>query len=187
MASSFREIFDFFGEIGLFDVVLPFLLVFAIVYAILEKTKVLGTDMIDGKSYTKKNLNAIVAFSISFMVVASAQLVELLTKVSSQIVVLLFLAVFFLLLVGSFAREGEPIFLEGGWKITFMIIMFIGIMGIFLNALKTSDGTTWLEHVGDFFSGSNDKLIGSIILVAVVVGFIFVMVAEPKPAAKKEH
>ena len=40
MASAFRDVINFFGEIGLYDVVLPFLLVFAIVFAILEKTKV---------------------------------------------------------------------------------------------------------------------------------------------------
>ena len=68
MASGFRNIIDFFDKLGLFDVVLPFLLAFAIVFAIFEKTKVLGTDVIEGQVYTKKNLNAIVAFSIAFFV-----------------------------------------------------------------------------------------------------------------------
>ena len=49
MATPFREVIEFFDSIGLFDVVLPFLLVFTIVFAILEKTKVLGTEDIEGK------------------------------------------------------------------------------------------------------------------------------------------
>ena len=186
MASGFRNVIDFFDKIGLFDVVLPFLLVFAIVFAIFEKTKVLGTDNIGGVVYTKKNLNAIVAFSISFLVIASGELVELLTTVSSQVVILLFLGVFFLLLVGVFFKEGEPVFLEGGWKVVFMIIMLVGIFGIFLNALKTDDGDTWLERVLDFFKGGTDELVGSIILLAIVVGFIFIMIREPKPPVAKK-
>src|SRR3989344_5536976 len=115
MATPFRGVINFFDSVGLFDVVLPFLLVFTIVFAILEKTKVLGTEEIEGKKYTKKNLNAIASFVIAFLVVASSELVEIITTVSSNVVVVLFLAVLFLLLVGSFYKEGEPVFLEGGW------------------------------------------------------------------------
>ncbi len=102
MATPFRQVIEFFDTIGLFDVVLPFLLVFTIVFAILEKTKVLGMEEIEGKKYTKKNLNAIAAFVMAFLVVASSQLVEIITKVSANAVVVLFLSVLFLLLVGSF-------------------------------------------------------------------------------------
>lgn len=186
MVSNFRGSLDFFGQIGLFDVVLPFLLVFTIVFAILEKTKVFGTEEFEGKKITKKNLNAIAAFSIAFLVIASAQIVEILTAVSSQMVILLFLSVFFLLLVGSFAREGEPIFLEGGWKIMFMVIMFVGIVGIFLNAIKTSDGETWLHRVGTYLSGTNDQFATSIILLVIVSIFIAVIVREPKKSTAKQ-
>ena len=37
--SSFRSAIDFFGQVGVYDVILPFLLVFTIMFAILEKTK----------------------------------------------------------------------------------------------------------------------------------------------------
>ena len=62
----FRGIIGFLEQIGIYDVILPFLLVFTIIFAILEKTKVLGTETIEGKRYTKKNINAMVAFVISF-------------------------------------------------------------------------------------------------------------------------
>ena len=55
--SVFRGVMTFFDKLGIYDVVLPFLLTFTIVFAILEKTKVLGTESIEGKSYSKKNLN----------------------------------------------------------------------------------------------------------------------------------
>ena len=184
-ASPFRQVLNFFDSIGLFDVVLPFLLVFTIVFAILEKTKVLGTEDIEGKRYTKKNLNAIAAFVMAFLVVASSELVEIITTVSSQAVIVLFLSVLFLLLVGSFYKEGEPVFLEGGWKIVFMIIVFIAIIGIFLGAIKTSDGRTWLERLGDFTGSGGDELAGSLILLALVV--VFVIYATKDTAKEAKH
>ena len=69
--STFREMIGFLDKIGIYDVVLPFILVFTIVFVILEKTRVLGTETIEGKPYTKKNINAMVAFVIAFFVVGS--------------------------------------------------------------------------------------------------------------------
>lgn len=168
MATPFREIIDFFANIGIFEVVLPFLLVFTIVFALLEKTKVFGVEKIEGKEYTKKNLNSAAAFVIAFLVVASSELVEVITKVSSQFVVLLFLIVLFLLLVGSFFKEKpEGIFLEGGWKTAFMAIVFIGLAFIFLDALGI------LGDVFGFFSGNDrGELVGSAVLLILIVAFI---------------
>jgi len=186
MATPFREVIEFFKTIGLFDVVLPFLLVFTIVFAILEKTKVLGTEEIEGKKYTKKNLNAVASFAIAFLVIASSQLVEVITRVSANAVVVLFLSVLFLLLVGSFHKEGEPIYLQGGWKVLFMAIVFLSIVGIFLDAIKTSDGTTtWLERLGDFTESGSDELAGSILLLALIVLSVVYAVKEPSKEAKQ--
>ncbi len=180
MASQFREILVFFEEIGVYDVILPFLLVFTIVFAILDKTQVLGTEEFSGKRYPKKNLNAVVAFVIAFLVIASSRLVEIITNVSANVVVLLFLSVFFLLLAGSFAKEGEPYHLKDGWQTLFMAIMFLGIAGIFLNEVQTDDGKPWLEAIGDYLGGTDsDRVIGSAILLIVVVGFMFYVLQEP--------
>lgn len=182
--TPFREVIQFFDKIGLFDVVLPFLLVFTIVFAIFEKTKVLGTEEVEGRKYTKKNLNAIASFVIAFLVVASSQLVEIITTVSANAVIVLFLAVLFLLLVGSFHKEGEPIFLEGGWKVVFMIIVFLAIVGIFLDAIKTSDGRSWLERLGDFTGSGGDELAGALLLLGLIVFFIIYATKEPSRGSK---
>ncbi|MEK6984625.1 MAG: hypothetical protein AABX33_08685 [Nanoarchaeota archaeon] len=184
MATPFRQVLDFFDSIGLFDVVLPFLLVFTIVFAILEKTKVLGQEEIEGKKYTKKNLNAIAAFSIAFLVIASSQLVEIITTVSANAVIVLFLSVLFLMLVGSFHKEGEPMYLQGGWKLAFMGIVFASIMGIFLDAIKTKDGESWLEKLLSFSSNGTDEVIGSVILLGLMVFFVFYATKETSKEAK---
>ena len=68
--SVFRESIEFLAKLGVYDVVLPFLLVFTIVFAILDKTKMLGVEKgKDDREYTKKNLNAMIAFVMGFFVV----------------------------------------------------------------------------------------------------------------------
>jgi len=189
MVSTFRTIIEFFDQIGIYDVILPFILVFTIVFAILEKTRVLGVEDINGKPYPKKNLNAMVAFCVSFFVIASSEIVEILTAVSSQMVVLLMLSVLFLLLVGSFYKEKpEGFFLENGWQMGFTVIMFIGILLIFLNAVKYN-GKSWLQTFWDYLSksGAGGEAVGSIILVVIVIIFIaFIVKESPKKEIKKE-
>ena len=182
MASTFRETIEFFEVLGIYDVILPFLLVFTIVFAILEKTKVLGTEVVEGKTYTKKNLNAMAAFVIGFMVIASSRLVDILTEVSGNIVILLLLSVFFLLLVGSFYREEEKgVFLDGGWKTIFMIIMFVGIIVVFLEAIKTEDGTPWLEWFIDYIVNNfSSTAVASIILLLLIILSMWFIMREPK-------
>ncbi len=181
MASAFRNVIVFFEEIGLYDVVLPFLLVFTILFAIFEKTKILGSETIDGESYPRKNLNAMASFVIAFFVIASAELVDIITVVSSQTVILLMASVLFLLLAGSFFKEDKEGFWlhERGWQIFFMIIMFIGIVLIFLNAVG------WLDEMWDFLTagGSGSDAVGSIVLIIIVI--LFMMYALREPTTKK--
>jgi len=182
MVSAFRNVIEFFDDIGLYDVVLPFLLVFTIVFAILEKTRVYGMETIDGKQYTKKNLNAMTAFVIAFFVVASSKLVEIITTVSSYTVILLMLSVLFLLLVGSFMKEGEGGFLTGNWNYFFMLMMFVGIVLIFVYALG------WWDQIWDFFQfQTGGEVVGSIILIVIIVLFMWYIVkGESRTETKKE-
>jgi len=182
MVSGFRNVIEFFADIGLYDVVLPFLLVFTIVFAILEKTKVFGTETIEGKEYPKKNLDAMTAFVMAFFVVASSKLVEIITQVSSYTVILLLLSVLFLLLVGSFMKEGEGGFLTGNWNYFFMIMMFVGIALIFIYALG------WWDLIWGFFQfEEGGEVVGSIILISIIVLFISYVVKDEKHIEPKKE
>ncbi len=181
-ASTFRTTLIFFDKLGIYDVILPFLLVFTIVFAILEKTKVLGTEKIDGATTSKKNLNALVSFVIAFLTIASSTIVGIINKTASHIVILLLLSVFFLMLVGSFMKETDDgVFLEGPWKIIFMVIMFIGIIFIFLNALPGRSGNTWLQEIFNFLKNfNNSSVVSSVVLILVVVIFMVFIIRDPK-------
>ena len=178
--TAFRGIIQFFEKIGVYDVVLPFLLVFVIVFAILEKTQVFGTEEVGGKKYPRKNIDAMAAFVIAFFVIASSKLVEVLTTVSAHTVVLLMAVVLFLMLIGTFYKEGELVSLEGGWRTFFMWIMFIGILLIFLNALG------WLENFWKWIEGgTGGYAVGSIVLIIIVILFMWFVVRSPSHEGNK--
>ncbi|MBU0536748.1 MAG: hypothetical protein KKE20_07305 [Nanoarchaeota archaeon] len=184
--SVFRGALVFLDEIGIYDVVLPFLLVFAIVFAILEKTKVLGVEKLEGVEYTKKSINAIVAFVIGFLVIISTKLVGAINEAMANIVLLLLVSISFLLLIGSFFHYEEKVFLEKGvWRTFFMIIMFIAVLLIFLQAIKTDSGDSWLETFWNFLSNNwATNYTASIILMVVVIVVILFITHERKPDAK---
>jgi uncharacterized BrkB/YihY/UPF0761 family membrane protein len=182
--SVFRGIIDFFVRLGVYDVILPFVLVFSIVFAILEKSKIFGTETIEGEQYTKKNINAMTAFVIGFLVVASGQLVSIINKSLGNIVILLMVIISFLILIGSFFREDEHVFLkEGPWRTGFMIASLIGVILIFLNAIPTEDGSNWLNKSAGWISDHwNTNWVGSIILIILIVVLMYYIVRDrPKP------
>lgn len=170
----------FFQRIGIYDVVLPFLLTFTIIFAIFEKSKILGIEKIDDKEYPKKNLNAMAAFVIAFLVVASSRLVEAITRISSNIVILVLLGVFYLLMIGTFwAPKDEKekwTALSGKWNTLFMIIMFIGIVVVFLDAIRDETGMSWLDHVWNYLSQFwTSTAVASIILIIFLIVFVWFM------------
>ena len=179
----------FFDKIGIYDVVLPFILVFAIVFAILEKSKILGTVKVDKESYSNKNVNSLVAFVVAFFVVASAQLVEIIAQVSAQVVILLLLSVFFLLLVGSFTMEkGDVALKEGPLRNFFIGVMLVGIFLIFLSAIKTASGESWLEYGYRYLvQNISSAEVASIIFVIFIILFVAGMTYESKKEEKKEE
>jgi len=173
---------DFLVELGVFEVILPFLLVFTMVFAFLEKTKIYGTEDYrdtEGKIHqvTRKNLNSMTAFVIAFFVVASAQLVSLISEVTSKVVLLIVLVFSFTLTIGAFHKqEKEGFFLNKTWSIIFQIIVFLGIALIFLNALG------WLDAIYSYLQGNwNGEIVGTIIMLALFVGFIAYITADPNP------
>lgn len=165
--SGFRAVIDLLNKIGVYDVILPFLLVFTIIFAILEKTKILGVEKIGGEAVGKKNLNAMVAVGIAFLVVASTKLVAVINSALANIVLLILLGVSFLLMVGVFFKSEEldfekfPTYLK-----IFMVIMFIGVIVIFLNALD------WLQPIFDLFKDTNKELLMNILFFVITIAFI---------------
>ncbi len=183
--SLFRETIDFLGRAGLYDVILPFLLVFTVVFAILEKTKIFGIGKYahkegDDALTTKKNLNATFSFIAAFMVVASTQLVAVINEVIAHVALVLILCVCFLMLVGTFHHDKEFKFHKKypGWMAFFVIVAFITIVAIFLNALG------WLDWLIDYAETVDGEWISGLVFLLITIGIVGFIIQEPKP--KKE-
>ncbi len=180
--SVFEGVLVFFKDVGVYNVVLPFLLVFTLVYALLEKTRVLGVERVGDKEYTKKNVNSMVAFVLAFFVVASSQLVAIISEIVANVVLLLILITFFMLLVGSMHKDSKEGFsLEKGfYKHAFYVIMFVGIILIFLNAFG------WLQLIWDYLVFNWDsQFVGMILLLGAILLLMW-FVVHTKGEAKEE-
>ncbi len=180
--SVFEGVLVFFHDVGVYNVILPFLLVFTLVYALLEKTRVFGVERVGENEYTKKNVNSLVAFCIAFFVVASAQLVAIISEIVANTVLLLILLVCFMLLVGSMERDDPKGFKLRGWtKHAFYVIMFAGILLIFLNALG------WLQVAWDYIVLYWDtQFVGMIMLLVVLLLLMLFVTHTPKSEEQKQ-
>ncbi len=178
----------FLDKLGVYDVILPFLLVFTIVYAVLDKTRVLGMEKIGGEWYPRRNLNSLVAFVIGFLVVASGQLVALINEAMANVVILLLVSVSYLMLVGVLYKQQE-MELKGTELYVFLFINFVGVMLIFLHAIPTEGGkSNWLEEILDFLAQNWQRdYVGAVLLIMAVAWFMHWIVQGPKPEKKPEE
>lgn len=127
------------------DFVYPFLLIFAIVFGVLEKTKLFGSD--------KKQLNAILAFVIGLIFVAFASpklLVQNLILFLSVGIVI----VFIVLLMWGFIVGEEPKFGDNTVKIIAIIVVLIAVIififlatGIWDTVIDTLFRQNWSSDV----------------------------------------
>ncbi len=181
MVSPLEGALEFLESFGFFNVVIPFLLVFTLVFAILEKTKILGTEE-DGKT-PKKNLNAMISFVFALLVVATKEVVIAIRGSLPQVALILVIIFCFLLLAGSFMKSGEFSFEENpGWKAFLTVTMFIAVILVFLNAVKTESGYSWLQIM---VSAIGARWLGSeawafILVLAIIIGSILFITLPKK-------
>src|SRR3989344_7997729 len=164
--------------LGLTDVLMPFLLVFTIVYATLHKTKIMGED--------KKNFNVMIALIMALAVIiphitnpgVSYDVVDIINTSLPQVSLLIILILMVLLLVGIFGVgpmwEGSSI--SGG----IAVIAFIAVVYIFGSAANFWPSVTWLNWLDD---PDTQSLIVVVLVFALIVWFI--TKEEPKPGREK--
>ena len=182
MASPLGKAVEFLRDFGLFDVILPFLLVFTITYAVLEKTRILGTIKVLGSDdvIPNKNLNSMVSFVVALLVVATANIVRAINESLPNIILLLVASLSFLLLIGIFLKDEMDFPSQHKhWNYAFVIIMFIGVILIFLNAIYidlAGQEVSVLEYGIDWIIKNwSGTIFGSIVvLIVVVIAIMFI-------------
>lgn len=171
MASTLQGTLEFLKGFGVFDVIVPFLLFFAIIFAFLEKTSILGKK--------KSNVNLIVALSVSLLVIATNKAVNFISTVIPNMILILVLLVMFVMITGVFFKEGDYSFYEShkGMFGFFMVLLFILTIGFVLQAWPVEGSTTLLERMWDAIaSGSSGEVVSGVVFLAVMVGaIVFIM------------
>jgi hypothetical protein len=163
-------------EIGIMDVILPFILVFTIVFAILQKTKILGHDESDAKK-PKKNFNAVIALVMGLAVVVphitgsyptpNSDIVNIVNAALPNISVVLIAVVMMLLMIGVFGGE-VSIFKSGigGWAVAFAIVATIFIFG---SAAYWWELPYWLNFMMD---SDTQALVIILLVFGALIAFI---------------
>ncbi len=178
MASVLRGTIDFLKDFGLFDVILPFLLIFAIVFAILEKTMILGKD----KDNPKQNLNSIVALVIALLFISANKAVNLLTNALPNIALIMVAFISFLLMLGVFWKSGEFNFKDEhkNWYILFTFVVLVALILVILGSYEHSSGVSllsyWFSSVGDL----NLEIVYGVVALLVLILAIWFVARKPK-------
>ena len=172
MASSYYNLENFIYAIeswGLTDVLLPFLLIFTVLFAILQKTSILGDK--------KKNMNVVVAVIIGLIVVIPHVLgryenpdldpVNIINRALPSVSLLVIAVMCLLILIGIFGGDVKYFGLAfSGW-IAWLSILAIAI--IFISSAR--GGRFWLWF-NQFFGSDAVALIVILLVFGLIVAFI---------------
>ena len=167
-AYNLEEFMIILDSWGLRDVLLPFLLIFTIFYAILHKSNVLGAE--------KKNMNVVVSLVVGLMVVIphvldtyppGADIVEIMNSAIPHVSIVVIGVVMMLILIGLFGGEAKWMGSSvSGW---IAILSFALIIFIFGASADWWSGGNWLD---DLFGSDAMALIIIILVFGVLVWFI---------------
>ncbi|MBW3002621.1 hypothetical protein KY338_05675 [Candidatus Woesearchaeota archaeon] len=164
-----KDVFVFLDNLGMWDVVIPFIFVFTVVYAVLEKTKVLGADE-DGTP--KHRFNAMAAFVIGFLTLIAAESLNIINRFSQWMVILILMAVLLLMLISFFGIKKDIRKTRYG-----MLVIFIAFCIVALYALG------WLDLLD---LSALRRYEGIIIGILVFFVIMWVILREPKKETEEE-
>jgi len=152
-------------------------------YAVLEKTKVLGVDK-DG--HTKRNLNSMTAFVIAFFVIASSQLVALINEALGNIVILVLVGISFLMLVGIFHGTEEIKWKDHPSMPWIIALIAMGVVLIFMHAIPLGS-TNVLSFVLGFLAFNwRSDWVGALVFIVLIIIFMGWVTGGPQSGGKKE-
>ncbi len=168
-AYVFQDTLRYLQYLGVWDVVLPFALIFAILYSVIKKTGV----------FTNENVNVVVALSISLLAVIphvsggyppGLDIVLIINAFFPQIALVLISIVMVLMMTGLMADEKDSKF--KGRLAKYAAFISIALVAFFMynsiNPLSTGTGT----GLGYYFNFLNDPQLQAFVISALVFGLV---------------
>ena len=175
----FEGLVNIFMQWDIVEFLVPFLLVFTIVFAVLQKTKILG----DGR----KNYNVIVALVMGLAVViphftgmyTSFDPVQVINSSLPQVSIILVAIIMVLLIIGVFGNEFDIAGTSlAAWVVIIAIIVVALIFGSSVGWFYLPAWLAWLNVSPEF-----EALIVMILIFAIIIWFI---TKEPKGDKQKK-
>ena len=175
---AFYDIFiTLLNNLGFFNVILPFLLVYAVMYGILSKYKILGDPFAEGdKGRVTRSLLSIVSASTGFFIVGSANVVLSLRTLIPYLVLFLLTVFFLILAISPFLQKEEK---SGEIQIgnrTRMILLTFAIIIFTLIVIFTLGLFNYVASAASASSSvlsSLEPFIETIIILAIMFGIAY--------------
>jgi len=179
------------NNLGFFNVILPFLLVYAVMYGILSNSKILGDPFAEGdKGKVTRSLISLVSAATGFFIVGSANVVLSLRTLIPYIVLFLLTVFFLILAISPFLQRQEKsgeiqlgnrariILLTSAIIIFTLIVIFILGLYNYINSAITSAATSSVF-------ASLQPFIETIAILAIMFGIAYWAV-RPEKSQKSE-
>jgi len=138
----------------------PFLLIFFILFAVLEKTKILGEN--------KSQINAFLSLVISLLFVIVNPSKNLLNNLVLFLAISLVVIFVLFLLFGFVSKGDKPFELGGGLKTAFQVAVVVAFV-IFILSVTDVSGS-WTKGISTFFSSVSSSFWADFLMVIILAG-----------------
>lgn len=159
MVTSVTDVLNIWNDLGVFSYVIPFLLIFAVIFAILEKTGILGDN---------RTIEAIVAVSIGLLSLQFDFVSEFFAIIFPRFGIGISIFIVLIIMIGFFFTGDKKD--EGKW------IGYVVGIGVVLWAITSWD--QWYSYNG--FGGWFSENIWAIIVLSVLVTIIVAVTKNSK-------
>lgn len=140
--------------------VLPFILVFSLVYAVLQKSEILGKG--------KNQLDALVSFSVALLTIAFANAVSVIVQLVPVLAVGLVVLLVFMVMWGMAYEPGE-------FEMHQYVKYAIGVLAALATTIALLYYTGSIDSITDYFDTSDNGLWSNIFFIVLIVGAIAVV------------
>ena len=155
------------------ETILPFILVFTIVFAVLQKSKIFG----DGK----KQIDALVALVTGLIVISFAQATGIIVQIVPFLAVSLVVILVLLLLLGSFAKDPDKL-VPGPVRIILIVAVMIAVVVAVLYITNA-----WTYIFGFIFTGGgSSEIFLNAVFIAIIVAAVVAVLVKTKGGDKKD-
>lgn len=155
-----KEVFVVIEDLGVVNVVIPFVIVFVVLFGLFEKVRI----------FKDSKVNAVLSVVISFIAIAAVDVAKNINLFSYYLVLLLFGGIIILIFLGIFGGMPDILTKERKWWT--MIVFFILLGAVLLYGLYSSGVRIGIGYISYGWLSRLVPIAVSILVFIVIVWFI---------------